>query len=433
MRRVFRLSSVLLCISLTARSQGINFEHGSFAAACAKAKAENKLVFIDFYTAWCGPCKHMANTVFKQDNVGQFFNAGFVSLKIDGEKGEGKALVAKYKIQYYPTFLFLDDKGAVYNKGVGYCKDSVFLNIAATARQEFTNPYSLPRLKAQYAVKKKDTAFLRKYIDKLRANQMHAFGEIEQYLAVQTAMRPGSPEMMAFLIKHPRELYYGSRAAKVLEQYSDDFRRQADTLQREALQFANDMLLSNTRIYALLAGNETALKNYIAAKNKMTALPGSYGPGEGDWLEFYSATGNWKKFGKQANHWLDSICAQLKPVAPVKKGVVQTPEQKAADAAMYRGAFTVSENAKIYHDHFRDEKEVVQKAMRWSKAALEVIPNFSPTLTFYANLLYESGDTTNAILVKTKALNSLPAISLHRDIVQNNLTHMQKGELLDEE
>jgi thiol-disulfide isomerase/thioredoxin len=433
MRRVFRLSSVLLCISLTATSQGINFEHGNFAAACAKAKAENKLVFIDFYTSWCGPCRQMANTVFKQENVGQFINSSFVSLKIDGEKGEGKALVAKYKIQYYPTYLFLDDKGAVYNKGVGYCKDSVFLNIAATARQEFTNPYSLPRLKAQYAVKKKDTAFLRLYIDKLRANQMHVFGEIEQYLAVQTAMRPGSPEMMAFLIKHPRELYYGGRAAKVLEQYREDFHRQADNLQREALQFANDMLLSNTRIYALEAGNEAALKNYIAAKNKTGALPGSYGKGEGDWLEFYFATGNWKKFGKQANHWLDSICAQLKPVAPAKKGVVQSPEQKAAEAAIYRGTFTVSENAKRYYDHFRDEKEVVQKAMRWMKAALEIFPQNSPALTFYANLLYESGDTTNAILVKTKALNSLPGNSLHRNIVQNNLTHMQKGELLEEE
>jgi hypothetical protein len=35
-------------------------------------------------------------------------------------------------------------------------------------------------------------------------NNMHVFEEIEQYLKVQTAMQPGSPEMMAFLIIIPQ-------------------------------------------------------------------------------------------------------------------------------------------------------------------------------------------------------------------------------------
>jgi thiol-disulfide isomerase/thioredoxin len=92
-------------------AQGITFEHGNFAAVCAKAKAEKKLVFIDVYTSWCGPCKYMAATVFKKDNVGQYFNSQFINFKIDAEKGEGKALAAKYKVQFYPTYLFIDDKG----------------------------------------------------------------------------------------------------------------------------------------------------------------------------------------------------------------------------------------------------------------------------------------------------------------------------------
>ena len=409
---------MVILATVVAQAQGISFEHSNFASVCARARAEKKLVFIDFYTSWCGPCKHMAETVFRQDNVGQFFNSNFISLKIDAEKGEGKTLAAKYQVRIYPTYLFLDDKGAVFNEAIGSCSDSVFLGIAAKARQEFTNPNSLPRLKAQYAAGKKDTAFLRQYIAKLVENKMHAFEQIEQYLSVQTAMRPGSPEMMEFIIQYPRELYYGGKAAQVLEKYSESFRQAADSQQREQLAFANDMLLSNTRIYAIEAKSETALKAYIAAGEKMPSSRQSNHPREGIWLDFYSATGNWKKYRPLANRWLDSISSRLKPVAT---------------RDIFRAAFIVSEHAKIYSDHFTDEKDVLRKALRWMKAAVAVNPNNPPALTFYANLLYHNNDTADAISTKIKALNSMPAISLHRNIVQTNLAHMQKGEPLEEE
>lgn len=412
-------------------AQGITFEQGNFAAVCAKAKAEKKLVFIDVYTSWCGPCKHMAATVFKQDNVGQYFNSHFINYKIDAEKGEGKALAAKYKIQYYPTYLFIDDKGAVFNKAVGNTKDSVFLGIAAKASQEFTNPNSLPRMQSQYDARKKDTAFLRQYIEKLMANNMHVFEEIEQYLLVQTAMQPGSPEMMSFLIQYPRELYYGGRAAQVLEKYSESFRQAADSAQREQLEFANNMLLSNTRIYAFFAKSETLVNRYIHERESRPSSWKSFYLREETLLDFYSATGNRARFGALANHWVDSICGQLKPVE--QPGKNSTPAQKAEAGAMRTGAIIVCDNAKKYFDLFPDEKNIKNKVLRWVKTGLTVFPDYSAALTFYANLLYENNDTANAIAIKTKALNSYPKGSLHRDIVQTNLQHMQKGEPLEEE
>lgn len=425
------IACILGGLHICSSAQGITFEHGNFAAVCAKAKAEKKLVFIDVYTSWCGPCKHMAATVFKQDNVGQYFNSHFINYKIDAEKGEGKALAAKYKIQYYPTYLFIDDKGAVFNKAVGNTKDSVFLGIAEKASQEFTNPNSLPRMQSQYASRKKDTAFLRQYITKLMTNNIHVFEEIEQYLSVQTAMQPGSPEMMAFLIQYPRELYYGGRAAQVLEKYSESFRQVADSKQREQLDFANNMLLSNTRIYAFFAKSETLVKRYIHEKE---SRPSSWKPfylQEETWLDFYSTTGNRARFGPLANHWLDSICVQLKPVEETGKNM--TPEQKAEAGVMRLGAMIVCDNAKKYYELFPNEKDVRDKALRWVKTGLTVFSDYSGGLTFYANLLYENNDTDNAILIKTKALNSYPKGSLHRDIVQTNLEHMQKGESLEEE
>ena len=79
-------SLLCLCSCLVAGAQ-TNFRSITFEEAKAAAKAEGKLVFIDFYTTWCGPCKKMASTVFPQPKVGEMMNDKFVSIKIDAEKG----------------------------------------------------------------------------------------------------------------------------------------------------------------------------------------------------------------------------------------------------------------------------------------------------------------------------------------------------------
>lgn len=84
-----------------------NFRQISFDEAIAAAKQENKMVFIDFYTDWCGPCKRMSKEVFPQKKVGDFFNEKFVCVKFNAEK-EGKELATRYEVKAYPTFIVLN-------------------------------------------------------------------------------------------------------------------------------------------------------------------------------------------------------------------------------------------------------------------------------------------------------------------------------------
>src|SRR5690606_39985336 len=76
-----KLLFILCCIPLLAVAQekGIQFEHQTtWEKVKAKAKAENKHIFVDCFTTWCGPCKYMSSTIFPQEKVGYFFNAHFV-------------------------------------------------------------------------------------------------------------------------------------------------------------------------------------------------------------------------------------------------------------------------------------------------------------------------------------------------------------------
>lgn len=91
--------------------EGICFDSIPFAEACAKAKAENKLVFIDCYIKTCGPCRMMARKVFPQKTCGDYFNPRFVSLKQDMDEGEGPELRKRYGVMIYPTFLFIAPDG----------------------------------------------------------------------------------------------------------------------------------------------------------------------------------------------------------------------------------------------------------------------------------------------------------------------------------
>lgn len=111
-KRFFLMLPLLLLFSLAATSQNrsIEFEESKILTEVfAKAKQNNKLVFVDCYTDWCGPCKMLARDVFTVDAVADYFNQHFVSVKFNMESDEdGVANVENWQIEAYPTLLFID-------------------------------------------------------------------------------------------------------------------------------------------------------------------------------------------------------------------------------------------------------------------------------------------------------------------------------------
>lgn len=102
------------------KHDGVTFRQLTLEKALAQAKAEGKQVFVDCYTTWCGPCKKLAREVFPRPEVGKVFDARFVSLQIDMEKGEGPAIAERYGVKAFPTLLVLNPDGKVAGTLVGY-------------------------------------------------------------------------------------------------------------------------------------------------------------------------------------------------------------------------------------------------------------------------------------------------------------------------
>jgi thiol-disulfide isomerase/thioredoxin len=80
MKQIFLLFMLLPILATAQTDTGVQFEHNlNWAAIQAKAKAENKYIFMDCFTTWCGPCRYMSAKIFPQKESGDFMNDKFVS------------------------------------------------------------------------------------------------------------------------------------------------------------------------------------------------------------------------------------------------------------------------------------------------------------------------------------------------------------------
>ena len=111
----------------------------NLTAVLDMAAGKEKLVFVDFYTTWCLPCKLMDEDVFTDKGIGELMNDNFINYKIDAEKGNGPNLALLYQVNVFPTLLFLDEKGRVLVRKEGAAYQTELRSLAEEAMANMTN------------------------------------------------------------------------------------------------------------------------------------------------------------------------------------------------------------------------------------------------------------------------------------------------------
>ena len=86
----------------------------------AEAKKQKKMIFIDAYTSWCGPCRMLKQNTFTDKAAGDFFNKHFINIALDMEKGDGIAFAQKYQVTAYPTLFIMDPEEKSVTTSEGY-------------------------------------------------------------------------------------------------------------------------------------------------------------------------------------------------------------------------------------------------------------------------------------------------------------------------
>ena len=120
-------------VAATSDDKGIKFIEQDWNKALQQAKDEKKLVFVDIYATWCGPCKLLKKNTFSNEEVGTFFNSNFINVSVDGEKTVGPELAKKFSLEGYPTLIVTDADGNPLLYTVGYIDAPTLMKFAKEA------------------------------------------------------------------------------------------------------------------------------------------------------------------------------------------------------------------------------------------------------------------------------------------------------------
>jgi thiol:disulfide interchange protein len=127
------------------------FQHTSLDNALVMAAEQNRVVFVDFYTAWCGACKKLDEDTWTDKKVIEILKKKTIPLEIDADRES--AIREKYNLKAYPTLLILAADGSILNRFEGYMLPAQFIATLQRVLAE-RNTHARARINGTGAIQK---------------------------------------------------------------------------------------------------------------------------------------------------------------------------------------------------------------------------------------------------------------------------------------
>jgi thioredoxin-related protein len=404
------LLSFLLCPLLGfAQQVGTHFEHGtSWAEVKKKAKQENKYLFVDCFTTWCGPCKYMAGTVFPQQKVGDFFNKNFVNVKVqidqtaqDNEEvknwyDDAQKISKEYSVRAYPTFLIFSPQGELVHQIVGGGEADDFMARAGKALKPETQYFTLVK---KYKAGEKSPEFLKN----LAYAAADAYDEDikdkagADYLAGQNDLY--TKDNLKFLGE-----FTASSKNKGFEAILKHPEKVDAVLGKGTANKLLSAIVMKEEIYPALKGSTAESIDFNALSDKIKVKYPSVDISKEIALlqvNFYQRKKDWPKFRASVSSYMEKYGSD-------------------ADANLLNSlAWAVFESC--------NDPACITEALAWSKSSIDKTMSKEPALIdTYANLLHKLGRTQEAITWEEKAIELLPAAE--KSAYNATVDKMKKGE-----
>jgi len=365
MRLIFSFVLAVL-FSSQIGAQGIDFFHGTWQEALKKSAKSGKPIFVDTYAKWCGPCKRMAATTFKDEKAGNFFNEKFINIKIDAEEGEGREFRKKYPVSAFPTLFFIDEKGEVLHKVVGGQTVPGLINNGnlALRKVDYSREYT-----AKYEEGERSPEFIYDYVKSLNKSNKPSLKVSNEYLRSQEDLT--TEFNLRFL--HEAAVEADSRIFNLmlenkvaigklvgLEALRDRIELACGKTAQKAVEFESEDLLNEAK--------DKMRKNYPEKAEAFAAQVD---------MDFYLKENNPEKYGKACENFAKYVA----------NGDAKALDKLASDLGK----------------NFMDHEGCMKMAEKFAKEAVNKSDEYSYYLT-YSSILFTNGKTKQAKKIANKAL-----------------------------
>ena len=373
MKLLIFLLSLTLSLSLFAQDREIEFRNLSFDEALTAAEKENKPLFMDCYTVWCGPCKWMAAHIFTNNEVADYYNENFVCVKFDMEKGEGVEIAKEFKIRAYPTLLFINADRKLVMKQIGAPRDpEPYIDLGKNARSE---DYNLLALDENLDENRDDPSYMVKYFEVMSGAGMVEQEVVDRYFTETPKSDWLIEENVEILthIEHDIE----SEIFQDLIARSEDYIAVNPDIEK-VIGYSIQRALMNQ----LFSREEDAKEAYEALLKKVKALDF---PGKGETL-FTVESMDMRRKGPEA--YMDFCMNKVNP-------------------HLWNNATELNSVAWYFFENTEDP-EKLQKAEEWAARSVS-LERSHHSLDTYANLLFVNGKYEKALKMENEALDKAKA------------------------